>query len=206
MLTLRSTPPLARLAQLAALALCAAVLAACGASSKDDGPGAGSKKAYEGALKFAKCMRQHGVNMPDPKQQSGGEVAIAIGPGPGGGEATDRKLDMPKMKAAEKACSTFLAEGAGPPPSPAEQAKMRDRMLRFAKCMRDHGIDMPDPKFSGDGGVRMTMRAGDGGASAGSGPDPRKPRFQAAEKQCRKFLGDGPGGPAAPAMSTSDAP
>ena len=30
---------------------------------------------------------------------------------------------------------------------------MREQMLEFAECMRDHGIDMPDPVFGDDGRV-----------------------------------------------------
>ena len=30
---------------------------------------------------------------------------------------------------------------------------MREQMLEFAECMREHGIDMPDPVFGDDGGV-----------------------------------------------------
>ena len=28
---------------------------------------------------------------------------------------------------------------------------MQEQMLEFAKCMREHGVDFPDPVFSGDG-------------------------------------------------------
>ena len=32
-------------------------------------------------------------------------------------------------------------------------------MLDYAQCMRDHGIDMPDPQFSADGtGGRLTIQ------------------------------------------------
>src|SRR4029450_5997642 len=55
----------------------ALTLGACGGS--DDGSGSGTAKsqedkAFEGALKFAKCMRDHGIDMPDPKKTAGGGI------------------------------------------------------------------------------------------------------------------------------------
>ena len=67
------------------LAAVAATLAlgACGGS--DDGSGAGSAttaqdKAFDGALKFAKCMRDHGIDMPDPRGRGGGILQKMGGP------------------------------------------------------------------------------------------------------------------------------
>ena len=57
-------------------------------------------------------------------------------------------------------------------------------MRKSAKCMREHGIDMPDPDPSGKG----TMRA------SGPGDDPKK--FEDAAKAC----GMGIAGKAAPAQ------
>ncbi len=37
--------------------------------------------------------------------------------------------------------------------------EMADQLLDFSKCMRDHGIDFPDPQFEG-GGVRIQMDEG----------------------------------------------
>ena len=67
---------------------------------------------------------------------------------------------------------------------------MQETMLEFAACMREHGVDMPDPDFSG-GGARMQFRAGAGGV------DPESPTFQKAQEACQEILeeafGDGPG-------------
>ena len=58
------------------------------------------------------------------------------------------------------------------------QEERQEAMLAFAQCMRDHGIDMPDPQFNEDGGA--TLQGGPGGAI-----DPDDPDFQAAEEACR---------------------
>ena len=57
-----------------------------------------------------------------------------------------------------------------------EQAKIRKAMLDFARCMREHGVDMPDPKFDGDGGVMMQVG---GPASAVAEQDAARPRRRA---------------------------
>jgi len=121
----------------------------------------------EGALKFAKCMREHGVDMPDPVVQDdgngGGGVAIQVG----GPDAAP--VDKDTMDAANKECQHFLAESAKnfDPPSPEEQEKMKEQALEFAKCMREHGIDMPDPQFSEDGGMSVSVGVDD---PSGTGP------------------------------------
>jgi hypothetical protein len=45
-------------------------------------------------------------------------------------------------------------------------------MRKQAKCMREHGVDMPDPDPTGKGGMRI----------GGPGDDPKK--FEEAAKAC----------------------
>jgi hypothetical protein len=161
------------------LAVASVALGACGGGSAEDATaGTGDRRAEfrEAALKFAKCMREHGVDMPDPKPGEGGRIMLG---GPGMGPE-----DQPRMEAAQKACQKFL-ESARPPEMSAEQEqKFKEQALEFARCMREHGIDMPDPQFQGGG--RMTQRMEDG-------IDPRSPRFQDAQEECAKGMrGRGP--------------
>ena len=58
--------------------------------------------------------------------------------------------------------------------------------LDFAECMREHGVDMPDPEFSGDG-VRIQI-------SREGGLDPMSDTFKQAQEACGSLFG-GPGGP-----------
>jgi hypothetical protein len=53
-------------------------------------------------------------------------------------------------------------------------------MRAMAKCMREHGVDMPDPDENG----RVTIRRK---ATDGSGMNPDSPTFKAADKACRKY-------------------
>ncbi|HEV3463758.1 MAG TPA: hypothetical protein VG846_07230, partial [Actinomycetota bacterium] len=82
------------------------------------------------------------VDMPDPEVDDQGRVKVRVGAAGDGG----RRPDPRKLDAAQKACGSLLGGGDGPGQiDPAE----RDAMVDFARCMREHGIDMPDP--TGDG-------------------------------------------------------
>jgi hypothetical protein len=160
-------------------ALAASAVVACGGeanspTTSSSGTRGADAKAKKAMLNFAKCMRQHGVDMPDPKFDSGGGIQMT----------QKDEGDPAKTSAAEKACRHFQDEAKPPPMSEADQAEARKRGLANARCMRDHGINMPDPQFDADG--RMTVRL-----DSRSGIDPSGPKFQAAQKACMK---DAPGG------------
>ena len=119
---------------------------------------------------FAKCMRDKGINVPDPEPGGG---PVRIGPGTG--------IDMgdPKFEQAQDACAKELGDlipGAG---DPSQRQEFQDKALAFAKCMRENGVDMPDPTF-GEGG-RVEQRL-EGGVS------PDDPKFQEAQKKCESLL------------------
>ena len=130
----------------------------------------GAKDPQEAAFEFAKCMREHGVDMPDPT--SNGGIQLNVGPG-----------ERAKVEKAQKACQPILESGA-PKLSEDQQNAMQDAALAFAKCMREHGVDMPDPKF-GKGGI-VTQRIANGDKA----PDPDDPTFKAAEKACRPIVNE----------------
>jgi hypothetical protein len=154
----------------------------CGAGSK--GPGVASahgtkaKASAKPSLdpeerqrKFTQCLRDHGVNV-DDAEAGGGGIRISASAGPGA------KVDVIKE------CDQYLPEGGKlAEMDPATKEKFRD----FAKCMREHGIDMPDPE---DGG---------GALQKGDGPgrfNPDDATFKEAEKACKDKLpnhGDGAG-------------
>ncbi|HEY7625928.1 MAG TPA: hypothetical protein VH761_02630, partial [Ilumatobacteraceae bacterium] len=115
--------------------------------------------------------------------------------GPGEGEVPDRET----MDAANKECQHFLEEASRSfdPPSAEEQEQMKEKALAFSKCMREHGIDMPDPQFGDDGTFSVGI-----GATAGTGPatgpvtdgppiDFNSKEFQDASKACGQDGGFG---------------
>ena len=172
----------------------ALALGACGSSNDGGGGGAGSgakgqDKAFAGALKFSKCMREHGIDMPDPQRVGKGGIKLS------GGKVN---FSDPKLKSAQSACQKYMQIGGGETLDPAKRAKLQEAALSYARCMRGHGVDMPDPKLAGNGG--LTFQAGPGPKSnsnssgrTGLGVSPDSPKFQAADKACNHFLGDRPG-------------
>src|SRR5688500_2675409 len=112
------------LALIAALAL----LSGCaGEKNKGDGiatAGAGrtasaSTDANEGdlaeqAAKFAGCMRENGIDMPDPQVDDDGRVAFGA---PAGAEPADRE----KVEAAHEKCKQYLPNGGEAPKLSAEE-------------------------------------------------------------------------------------
>jgi hypothetical protein len=139
----------------------------------------GSSIDPEDALaEFAECMRDNGFeDFPDPQVDENG--AIVIG-GPGGGGGLPDDADFEEIQQAMEACQELLPQGLGPGEiSEEDQAALQDAFLEYAQCMRDNGIDMPDPDFSGEGGAF---------GIGGEGIDPGDPDFQAADEVCRPLL------------------
>lgn len=163
------------LLSLGAAGASALALAACGGDGRDDdAPGASPReRAQESALAFARCMREQGVDFPDPKVGDNG--LVMIGPGPGKGAPAP---DDPKMRSATEACREHLDAG-GEAPDEATLARHRDAFVAYARCMREEGIDMPDP--GADGGFRF--KVGDPAA-----PDPASPRYRRADEACHDHL------------------
>jgi hypothetical protein len=125
--------------------LAAVLTAGCSSSSGDGaavaslghGSGSASHPAAGKAspLAYSRCMRQHGVTkFPDP--DSNGQLRIAAGPG------TGIDPESAVFKAAQQACKSLE-----PTPPAGQRKKMYGALLKFAQCMRKHGIqDFPDPQ------------------------------------------------------------
>ncbi len=149
--------------------LTAALLAGCGAEARPEP----ETERREAALDYARCMREHGVDIPDPAPDESGRVVL-------GGPVSRAPVPPERFGAADDACRDEL-EGLRPPDLPPEQERqMREGALAHARCMREHGIDFPDPTFGADGGV--TVELGKGAI------DPGDERFRAAEEACRDEL------------------
>jgi hypothetical protein len=162
------------------------ILAACGGSSSSP-PKAAAATAADNALKFARCMREHGVkSFPDP-EISGGTVRFELRQRAGKPGDVNRQT----MEAAQRACRHFRA-ASRPNLTPQERVAAQEAVLKFAKCMREHGVDVH--ASTAGGGVQIGIRRGRGG-----GPNPESPAFQAAQKACQGLLpfrrGIGPGAP-----------
>lgn len=149
----------------------------------------------EAVLAYAECMREQGIDMPDPEITEDGGVTLSREAGGDGEPDVAPALDMEAMEAANDECG-HLMESAGVTrgPSDEELAEMEDEMLEFAQCMRDEGVDMPDPDFSADeqdAQVSATETPGDGPVIGGpfGTLDLGDPDVEAAFEVCREILG-----------------
>ncbi len=173
-----------------------------GGSSQDgvsgaNGDGPNSEAFRTQLLAYAKCMRDNGVDFPDPQFDANGRPQMN-----GDRAQFDAQRNDPKFQSAEKACADKRPNRAGGFKMSAEQqAKMKETLLKFAKCMRDKGVDFPDPTFGSNGRPEFGANGPQGGMNRDD------PAFQAAETACRTEVGfnfgpggrgggpDGPGGP-----------
>lgn len=115
---------------------------------------------------YAACLNKHGVEVQVVRT---GGLAWEAGPGvPGPGSPPDI--------AVERDCKSLLPKGGLPRgPTAAQKEQNLVLMLRWAKCIRAHGIpNFPDPTSQG---LRI---------SPSSGIDLNSPAFLAAQKSCQK--------------------
>jgi hypothetical protein len=199
---------------LTCLAALAAFVAACGAASPSSGgvvslatpsPSNGASAAPSESVDpevaiadFEACMKEHGVDVnisiAQPGSGGGGPTsgefrapanAGEAQPNTGGGQDRDPKA----LQEADAACRHLLPSGMEGDPNATMDPEMADKLLDFSKCMRDHGIDFPDPQFQG-GGVMRQMD---------ENLDPSSDEFQAAQSACGDLLPNGgPGVQTAP--------
>jgi hypothetical protein len=165
--------------------------AASDAGSGGDGGGDGGRgdeadqaEFQDAMLEYAQCMRDHGIDMPDPTFDDG-RVTIQ-GKGPGAGSTGGAGGEEDAFAAADEACHSIIEDVAPEISlSPEEQAELQDKMLAMAECMRAKGHDMPDPQVSDKGAVQVHV--GDGGD--GGGPDLDDPGFQEDMQACSAEAG-----------------
>lgn len=140
-------------------------VASANGGAKQGGTGQGGEKLGEGerGVKFAQCMREHGVDMEDPK--------------PGEGIRIQTKGDKGAMDKAMEACRQYnpMANRTGAP-----DPKMQEQAREFAACMRKNGVEkFPDPDPN-QPGIRIDKN------TVGDDPD-----LETAQQACEKILQGG---------------
>lgn len=155
-------------------------LAGCSSPQGDDGiasaGGATTQSAEQvsdedKALEFVDCMREQGIDLPDPEPNGNGGFDYGI---------ADSGVDVgdPAFRKAIQACQDKLPGGGL---ANLDDPEMQAQLREFAQCMRDNGIDFPDP--DPDGGF----------AGALAEIDRTSPQFQKAIDACRDKLPQGVG-------------
>ena len=194
--------PLLAVTLVATLAACSSAGPGASVATLDE-PGASQAAAssaptdpQEAFLAYAQCMRDNGIDMPDPEiiEDSSGEGSATSGIRIGvNGAGPDKEA----FRTADATCRKHLANVVDSAPNGGLSPEDEEKLLAFARCMREHGIDMPDPQ---NGGMIINEEDGDGGPRI----DPNDPDFQAAQEACGDLMpgklevkggpGGGPGG------------
>jgi hypothetical protein len=140
------------------------VATASGASAVPAATGSPGAADPDQARKYAECMRENGVpNFPDPGPDGRFDLK----------DFNAGNLDREKIRQAREACRDLAPNGGERPElNPAQQEQLR----QWAQCMRDNGVDVPDP--DPNGGAFLGL----GGAGA---LDPDDPAFQKAMEACQ---------------------
>jgi len=169
----------------ATAALFAAALLVTACSSSSSGPQVASLGGHRGSaavssrittaqsdqdmLNYARCMRAHGVNQPDPVHIPGHAGLSLV-----------TSATPPPSRAATAACTHFLQpiiQGKAAAMTPARIAALAS----YARCMRSHDIPMLDPTSTGE------LRLGTvPGISSDFGRN--SPQFRGADAACRHLL------------------
>lgn len=117
-----------------AVLLFGTLMSGCGAADETPAPSSPSADSFEDyQLAFAQCMREHGIDLPDPAGD-GSMQAPAID-------------DMSAFTAASEECQKKLGPRPQPEggPTKSDEEQLAD-MVKVAECFREHGIEVPDPK------------------------------------------------------------
>ena len=174
----------------AALAL---LTAACGASHASAGGSSspGGPATPPSAVAYTDCVRSHGIaNFPDPP--SGGGLAKA--------SAQQLGVSSSRLQAAQRACQHLIPATGGTIQQQEQQCfpnsdcppdvvrELLNVMLRFARCMRTHGIpNFPDPTTDPQGQPFFNVSA-----QGISDSMSHSPSFTSKLDECQRQVGNFP--------------
>ena len=92
------------------------------------------------AVDFARCMRSHGVDMPDPQPTGRGGLSMD---GP-------VNQNQAVLRTAQQACDPLIQPIVSEKTAHAADPQSIAKLLQFVRCVRQHGVpDMPDPTAQG---------------------------------------------------------
>ena len=141
-----------------------------GGSSNAGGP-VSSQAASSTAVAFSHCMRSHGVpDFPDPTSRGGVPKVTPQQVG----------VSNSRFQVAQRACAQLLQ------PTQAQVPQIMTGMLKFARCMRSHGVpNWPDPSTDRNGQPVFNI----------SGINPDSPRVSNTAGECTHMLVQSNAGP-----------
>jgi hypothetical protein len=125
----------------------------------------------EALIAFAACMRDQGMDFPDPSVDANGYPRFDF--------ENPESIDQDAMFEAGEECR-YLIEGVVLNLLDFDTAEFDDTFLEYATCMREQGIeDIPDS-------IDLTSIIEDGNLPF----DPEDPDFVAADEQCRDVFAE----------------
>lgn len=160
-----------RLAAAAAIPMLLLALGGCAGSSspnasgRPSGSGSSPRPTFDSLddyrLAITQCIRDSGVDVPDPGTGGGAEIS--------GGSDPQAFLD------AADTCSKKLGRAPAADGSAQTDEERQAQQLKQAKCLRDHGVDVPDPEPGQAGAIpegasQKVLEACLGGASKAVAP------------------------------------
>jgi len=133
--------PLIRTAVLGLMLTVSCALTGCGDSggSKDgipSGGGTGAAAAPSASAgtkdpaQWTKCLRDNGIDVKDPQAGTG---------------TVQLPAESPALTAAMNKCKQYETGQSGSTGFNPNDPKQEEQRRKFAKCMRDQGVDWPDP-------------------------------------------------------------
>jgi hypothetical protein len=153
-------------------------IAACGGSGSSGTNAASAATSVNTGLKFASCVRAHGVpDYPDPR---GGKVTVDI---------HNLSESESVVNKAMNACARYSpGSDLQPRVSDVQLAKARGGALAFSKCVRAHGVNIPDTEVDrGPNGRGLAI--GWSRKELTENPIPYKsPAWKKANQACAKVL------------------
>ena len=130
-------------------------------ASSSSSPGTEDLSQDEKGVKFAQCLREHGLDVADPEPGKG--IQLKFGPESGKSrEQVDQAMED---------CRKYNPQGeSGPNPQQEENGR------KFAACMRENGVEkFPDPK-PGQRGIMIDQETG------------QDPDLEKAQAACQSIL------------------
>jgi len=122
----------------------------------------------EAILRFTKCLRDNGLDVPDPDVDSAGNLQLDFGSG------ADLDPKDPQVKRARDRCSKY-ANAIIQSFDPDDIVAIRDTLVKYAACLRRAGYPVRDPQFFNAKGPFPDVR-------------PDDPKFMRANTQCEPVL------------------
>lgn len=145
------TARVVRLSTVIAMFGACVALAACGGSSSsgsNGSAGASNKGSQQetAQLKLTECLREHGVNIPDSANRAAAIQGLA-------------NVPQSTVQTAMSACRKYASGSSVSASSRAQGVQRREQVLSYARCLREHGLNVPEPTPTTSGGIPAFLQA-----------------------------------------------